>query len=486
MSAHVAIVGGGVTGLATAHALALDQRARELGVRCTLVEQEPRLGGKLLTERIGGCLVEAGPDSFLATKPWAANLCRALGLGGHLIGTLPGQPVYVAFRGALHPFPEGLALGVPSRIAPLVRTRLLSPLEKLRVGCDLVLPRRRESTDETMGAFIRRRLGDAVVARLAGPMLAGIYAGDADALSLRATFPQLLDWEAGHRSLVMAAMARRKQMAAAASGSPSPMFLSLTGGVGELVEALVAALGGPGGNDITRLVTGRSVVRLVPRVERGRATYSLHLDDGGTIIADGVVLTVPAFASAALLEPLAPRVASMLGAIPYVSTAAITLAFKRQEVRHPLVGHGFVVARDEPLEITACTWVSSKWPRRAPPDLVLLRCYLGAAGRESVLEGDDGRLVSLVRRDLRSTLNLDASPVFARVARWPNSMPQYLAGHLDRLDAIGTELQSFPNLAIAGAGYGGIGIPDCIRQGTAAAGGVLDRLAVQPTAAPPG
>ncbi|MBM3469467.1 MAG: protoporphyrinogen oxidase [Armatimonadetes bacterium] len=484
MSAHVAIVGGGITGLAATHALALDRRARDLGVRCTLVEQESRLGGKLLTERINGCLVEAGPDSFLATKPWAANLCRALGLGDRLIGTLPGQPVYVAFRGKLHPFPEGLALGVPSRIAPLVRTRLLSPLEKLRVGFDLVLPRRHEATDETMGAFIRRRLGDAVVARLAGPMLAGIYAGDVYALSLRATFPQLLEWEASHRSLVLAAMARRKQMAAAASGSPSPMFLSLTGGVGELVEALVAALGGPRGSDNTRFVTGRSVVRLAPVVEHGRTSYALHLDDGGTIIADGVVLTVPAFASAALLAPVAPRVASLLEGIPYVSTAAVTLAFRRQEVGHPLVGHGFVVARDEPMEITACTWVSSKWPRRAPPDLVLLRCYLGAAGREAILQENDDRLVSLVRRDLRTTLCLDADPVFTTVARWPNSMPQYLSGHLDRLEAIGTELRAYPNLALAGAGYGGTGIPDCIRQGTDAAERLLGHISAQPASAP--
>ncbi len=480
MSAHVAIIGGGITGLSAAHALALDPRAREAGIRCTLVEQEPRLGGKLLTERIGGCLVEAGPDSFLATKPWAANLCRALGLGDHLMGTLPGQPVYVAFRGKLYPFPEGLALGVPSRIAPLVRTRLLSPLEKLRVGCDLVLPRRREATDETMGAFIRRRLGDAVVARLAGPMLAGIYAGDADALSLRATFPQLLEWEASHRSLVLAAMARRKTMAVTNAGSPSPMFLSLTGGVGELVEALVAALGGPQGGGNTRLVTGRCVVRLAPVVEAGRRCYALHLDDGGTLMADGVLLTAPAFASAALLEPMAPQVASLLGAIPYVSTAAVTLAFRREEVRHPLVGHGFVVARDEPMEITACTWVSSKWPRRAPPDLVLLRCYLGAAGREAVLEEDDGRLVSLARRDLRRTLDMDADPVFTSVSRWPNSMPQYLPGHLDRLEAIEAGLTALPSLALAGAGYTGIGIPDCIRQGTEAAVRLAEALAAGP------
>lgn len=468
---HVVVVGGGITGMAAAYAILSDARARSLGVRCTLVEQEPRLGGKLRTERINGCLIENGPDSFLAAKPWAADLCRALGLGDRLIGTTPGRAVYVAYRGRLHPIPEGMAFGVPTRLWPLVRSGLFSPAEKLRVAGDIFLPRRRDASDETIGAFVRRRLGNAVTDRLAGPLLGGIYAGDADALSLRATFPLLLEWEAAHRSLVLAALLRRRNAQAAGRG-PSPMFLSLPGGLSEMVEALEQALDGR-----CAILTGRTARHLSLRVESGRATYTLRLDDGTRTSADALLLTTPAFAAAELLEPLAPQVASLLAEIPYVSTAALTLAYRREEIRHPLDGHGFVVARGEPLAITACTWVSSKWPHRAPPGIALLRCYLGAAGSQAVVEEDDARLVALARADLGATMAIDAEPAFARVTRWIRAMPQYMPGHLDRLATVEAGLKELPNLALAGAGYGGIGIPDCVRQGTQAASRLVEALA---------
>ncbi|MDR7456233.1 MAG: protoporphyrinogen oxidase [Armatimonadota bacterium] len=466
-SPHVLVVGGGITGLAAAYTLVTDPRAKCLGVACTVIESEPRLGGKLRTERIDGCLVEHGPDSFLATKPWAAELCRALGIGDRLIPTLPGRAVYVASRGRLHPLPDGLTFGVPTRLRSLLGTKLLSPLEKLRVAADLVLPRRRDDSDESLGGLLRRRLGDAVVRRVAGPLLGGIYAGDPDQLSARATFPLLPQWEASHRSLVLAALDRRRQAASTPNG---PMFLSLAGGVGELVEHLRAALAG------VTLLTGRTVVHLARRRHGGQG-YHVRLDDGQTLDADAVVLTVPAFAAAALLAPLSRPVVAALRTIPYVSTAAVTLAYDRDRIRHPLDGHGFVVARDEPLAIVACTWLSSKWPHRAPPNRALLRCYLGAAGREAVVDEPDERLVALARADLAKTMGIDAAPRFAVVARWPKAMPQYPPGHLERLQAMEAGLASLPGLALAGAGYRGIGIPDCIRQGTEAARRVLDNLA---------
>jgi oxygen-dependent protoporphyrinogen oxidase len=470
----VLVVGGGITGLAAAYALVTDPVARRLGVACTVIESEPRLGGKLRTERIDGCLVEHGPDSFLATKPWAADLCRALGLGDRLIPTLPGRAVYVAARGRLHPLPDGMAFGVPTRLRPLVGTGLLSPLEKLRVAADLVLPRRVGRGDESLGGLLRRRLGDAVVQRVAGPLLGGIYAGDPDQLSARATFPLLGQWEASHRSLVLAALAQRRRGASAPTG---PMFLSLAGGVGELVEHLQAALAG-----VTVLV-GRTVVHLARHRQDGGQGYHVRLDDGQTLDADAVVLTVPAFAAAALLAPLSRPAGAALRAIPYVSTAVVTLAFDRDHVRHPLDGHGFVVARDEPLAITACTWLSSKWPHRAPPGRVLVRCYLGAAGREAVVDEPDGRLVALARADLAKTMGIDATPRLAVVTRWPKAMPQYPPGHLERLDAVEAGLASLSGLALAGAGYRGIGIPDCVRQGTEAAGRVIAALARRAPAA---
>ncbi|MGH2375466.1 MAG: protoporphyrinogen oxidase [bacterium] len=470
MSRHVLIVGGGITGLAAAHALVTDPRARSLGVRCTLVERERRLGGKLLTERVEGCLVEAGPDAFLAAKPVASELCRALGLGDRLIGTRPGRAVFIAYGGRLVPMPEGLALGVPARLSPILRTELLTAAEKLRLGADVVLPRRRTREDETVGAFIRRRLGNAAVDRLAGPILAGIYAGDADALSLRATFPQLLEWEASYRSLILGALTRR---AGANRDGTGPVFLSLAGGMGELVDALEAVLTEA---PEASVVTGHAVGRLTRWFERDRTTYVADLGGGRVIAADAAVLATPAFVSADLLAPLAPAAAAALRTIPYASTAAVALAFRRSEVSHPLDGHGFVVARGEPLQITACTWMSSKWPHRAPADLALLRCYLGTAGRDAIIDESDEHLLDVVRRDLRTTLGIDAVPVVTRLTRWRRAMPQYLPGHLDRLAAIDAELRDLPGIALAGAGYRGVGIPDCIRQGTEAAGRVLDAL----------
>jgi len=473
MSAHVLVVGGGITGLAAAHALASAPRARALGIRCTLVERDSRLGGKLHTEHIEGCVVEAGPDAFLAAKPQAAGLCRALGLGDRLIGTRPGRAVFIASGGKLRPLPDGLAFGVPVRLLPLLRTDLLSPAEKLRMGYDLVLPPAAADGDESVGAFLRRRLGDAIVDRLAGPLLAGIYAGDADALSLRATFPQLLEWERSHGSVIRGARARR---AAAGTG---PTFLSLRGGMGELVDALGAFLTDAPG---VRLLTGQTVARLTRWFERGQTTYVADLDSGRAIAAEGVVLTTPAFAAAELLVPLAPG-ADALGMIPYASTAAVSLGYRRETLRHPLEGHGFVVARGEPLQLTACTWMSSKWPHRAPAGVALLRCYLGAAGRDALVDEDDERLVDAARADLASTLGIDAAPTFTHVTRWRRAMPQYLPGHLDRLAAIETALAALPGIALAGAGYRGVGISDCVRQGAEAASRVIEALATrQPSA----
>jgi protoporphyrinogen/coproporphyrinogen III oxidase len=472
---HVVIVGGGISGLAAAHALTAGPDPQ---IACTLVEEDRRLGGKIHTEHIQGCVVEHGAESFLASKPWAASLCRSLGLGDRLVGTRPGYPVHVAWRGRLHPLPEGVALGVPTRVGALARSSLFSPREKLRMALDVILPRGR-AVDESVGALVRRRLGEAAVDRLAGPLLGGIYAGDPDQLSAQDTAGQLVAWEAQSRSLILAGLTHRQRRSAAPGTPPSPMFLSLSGGMGEMVDRLTAALHG------TAVLTGRRVIRVRRLPEPSSRGYAAILDDGTQLEADGLVLATPAYAAARLLDPLAPAAARRLRAIPYVSTAAVTLAYRRQAVRHPLEGNGFVVARGEPLHITACTWVSSKWPGRAPEGLALLRCYLGAAGREAVLQETDQRLLDLVRADLRATLGVEAAPLFASLARWPMAMPQYTPGHLARVEAIERELQSLPGILLAGAGYRGIGVPDCIRQGSEAAHRLAEFLhAGQPGAWP--
>ncbi|MCL6552768.1 MAG: protoporphyrinogen oxidase [Firmicutes bacterium] len=487
---RVAVVGGGITGLAAAYGLSKAEGPR--GVEVTLYEQAPRLGGKILTERVDGFILEAGPDSFLTSKPEALALSRALGLGEDLVGTGPDRTVYVLSRGRLHPLPEGLALVAPTRILPFLRSGLFTLPEKARIGVELLLPPRKVDGDESLGAFVRRRLGQAALDRIAAPLLAGIYAGDADALSAQAAFPQLCQWERRHRSLILAGLAQQRRGATrqarpadrpAQEGDGGPpgaasVFLSLAGGMGELVAALLAALRGR-----VQVLRGVAVARIAPPAGRELA-YTLHLDDGRVLRADGLVLTVPAFAAAGLLAPLSPAAAAALRQVPYASTAAVTLAYRRDAVAHPLDGHGFVVARDEPLAITACTWVSSKWPHRAPPELVLLRCYLGRAGADAIVGADDATLVDTARRDLRAVMGLDASPRLVHVVRWPRAMPQYLPGHLDRLAAIEAALAPLPRLALAGAGYRGVGVPDCIRQGQEAAARVLAALVPRPGTAP--
>jgi oxygen-dependent protoporphyrinogen oxidase len=248
------------------------------------------------------------------------------------------------------------------------------------------------------------------------------------------------------------------------------VFLSLAGGMAELADALVAAL-----RKHARVLPGTAVTRITLSGARG-AGYALHLSDGGVLGADALILATPAFVAADLLAPLVPAAAAVLRGIPYASTAAVTLAYRRHDVAHPLDGHGFVVARGEPLQITACTWVSSKWPGRAPPGIALVRCYLGRAGAEAVVAADDATLVETARRDLRTVMGLDAVPRFAHVVRWPRAMPQYTPGHHDRLAALEAALAGLPPLALAGAGYRGLGIPDCVRQGQEAAARVLAHL----------
>lgn len=480
------VVGGGIAGLAAAHRLVTDAQARAAGVTCTVVEAQARLGGKLQTDVVDGCVVECGPDSFLAAKPWARDLCAALGLADRLIATRPGRGVYVAYRGRLRPVPDGLALAIPTRPDLLVRAGLLSPADALRAAADLFLPRGREAADEPVGRLLRRRLGAAVVDRLAAPLLAGIYAGDADALSAQATFPQLCQWERRHRSLILAGLAQRRASRAAqarrphdGAGAPAgaPVFLSLAGGMAELVGALRAAL-----QHRAVLLAGTPVTRIV-RPQAREAAYALHLGDGRVLRADAVVLATPAFVAADLLAGLVPAAAAVLREIPYASTAAVTLAYRRADVAHPLDGHGFVVARGEPLQITACTWVSSKWPGRAPPGVALVRCYLGRAGDDAIVAAADATLVETARRDLRAVLGLEAIPQVAHVARWPQAMPQYTPGHLARLAAVERALADQPHLVLAGAGYRGVGIPDCIRQGQEAAAQVLARIVAGPAAA---
>ena len=455
------VVGGGIAGLSAAYALSQSDGPP---VACTLVEAESRLGGKILTEQVGGFVIEGGPDSFLSLKPWGIELCRKLGLEDRLIGTNPERRrTFVYSRGRLEELPEGLALGFPTRLGPFLRSGLLSWPGKLRLGAEVLVPRRREEGDESLGEFFRRRLGDEALERIIEPLMTGIYAGDADRLSIQATFPRFPEMEREHGSLVRSMLGARRRHKASEKGEASRWtpFVTLRGGLSELVRALTGRL------SAVKVCLGRRVCAIRARGEG--AGYEVLLDGEPPIAADALVFATPAFGAAGLLEPLDATLAGMLGGIPYASTATVTLGYRREGFSHSLDGYGFVIPRIERRVLLASTWSSSKWDHRAPDGSVLIRSYVGGAGRDAALERSDEELVELVRADLRHVMGVTEEPVLARVFRWPRAMPQYLVGHLERLAVIEERLKRWPGVFLAGAAYRGVGIPDCIRDGLSAA-----------------
>jgi oxygen-dependent protoporphyrinogen oxidase len=465
---HVVVVGGGITGLSAAHRL-LEGGAREGRVRVTLLEASRRLGGKVATARADGMTVEEGPDSFLVRKPWARDLCRALDLESELVATPPAKRrSFIYHRGRLYPVPPGLASGAPSRLLPFLLTPLVSPAGKARAMYDLLAPRvlPPDGRDVSLGAFLRARLGPEVVARLVEPLLTGIYAGDADALSLDATFPHLRHQESEHRSLILAARAAAARSPRPTS-PPPPAFLTLRGGLDTLVDALEAALR-EGGVDVRLGAPVRTVERA------GRGGYAVRLE-GEEVRADAVIVAAPAPAAASVLAQLAPDAGRELAAIAYADVALVALAYDRAEVPHRLDGSGFVVPRGEDLGVTACTWVSEKWPHSAPPGRVLLRAYLGRAG-EDVLSRPDADLVAAARRAAARALGVRAAPRWTHVVRTPAALPQYAVGHLARLERIDAALRGLEGLFVAGAALRGVGLPDCVRQGQEAAEAALALL----------
>lgn len=474
---HVAIVGGGIAGLATAFALQEQAATAEFPVSITVIEAGAGWGGKIATRRTGDLVIERGPDSFLSQKPWALELCAKLGLTDRLINTnrLP-QGACVYSRGRLRELPEGLVLFVPSKLGPFLRSGLVSWPGILRMGLDLVLPQERNKADESVASFFRRRFGAEAFERLIEPLMAGIYAGDAEQMSLRATFPRFLELERKHGSIIRGMLAGRGRSAGPPrpAGPPRSMFVTLQNGLSELVEALAARIEKQGAS----LVTGRTVASLrAPSVRSKVWTYDLVLEDGGVVTADAVVLAVPAYVAAKLLRPHSRPAAEKLEAIPYASTATVSLAFNRTDLGPAVQGFGFIVPRAEGRDLVAATWTSLKWPHRASPSQSLLRCYVGGVGREAVLAEDDARLVERVRRDLREIAQVTAEPDFVEVARWDRGMPQYTVGHPSRLEAIQVALNPYHGLYLTGSAYRGVGIPDCIKDASETAGLLFAELA---------
>jgi protoporphyrinogen/coproporphyrinogen III oxidase len=452
------VVGGGIAGLAAARRL----EALAPDAQVILLERQHVLGGKLLTERVDGFLVEAAPDSFLARKKRGVGLCEELGLGDELIVRKPeNRRSFVRRGGELIPLPEGLTGMIPANLEALDSSDLLSAEGKARFASEPDVPPAAGDQDESIASFVTRRFGREAYESLMEPLVTGIYGGDGERLSLAATFPQLSALERADGSVLWGLSARPRPT------EESP-FLSLRSGMGALVTALVASL------RRARLETGREAKRL----RRGSSGFEVELADGETIAADGVVVATPAYVTDELLADLDARLAEAHAQIPYGSSVVVTLAFAA-EVARSLEGYGYVVPRVEGTDVLACTWSSRKWDGRAPRGASLVRVYVGRFGGRDLTRATDDDLIGLARDEL-GLVAVDAVPTLTRVHRWPLAMPQYVLGHLDRLALVDEALLQLPGLALAGAAYRGVGIPDCIASGEAAAESVVRALAATP------
>jgi oxygen-dependent protoporphyrinogen oxidase len=459
---RIAIIGGGISGLSAAFAL---EEHRQAGAAdYTLYESSPHLGGVLRTEHIQNCIVEAGPDSFLTEKPWAADLCRTLGLGDQLIGSNDAdRKTYIFVRGQLVPMPDGLMFMVPTKILPTGFSPLFSRTAKLRMAQELFHPPRAAEADESVASLVERHYGAEMVDRLADPLLSGIYGGQAASLSVRAVLPRFAEMERTHGSLGRAMLSARKKSLRPANASIPPLFTSLKNGVQQLVDALVSRL------HSSSIVTNTFVQAIQP--EAGGWTVSAGLKSGHF---DAVILALPTHAAAKLLSICSHDLSSELAAIGYSSSITVGLGYNR-EVRHALPpGFGFLVPRSEGKRLLAATFVHNKFPRRAPEDRALLRCFFAGSNAENIWPLSDDAIIAVVRNELQQILGLRATPLFARVYKWKCAMAQYGVGHLERLDRIERLRQQVPGLALAGNGYRGIGIPDCIRSGQEAVKRVLN------------
>jgi protoporphyrinogen/coproporphyrinogen III oxidase len=454
---RIAIIGGGISGLSAAYEL--EQRRREgADVEYVLYEASSRLGGVLRTEHIDGCVVEAGPDSFVTEKPWAADFCRALGIGDQLIGSNDAdRKTYILTRGRLVEMPDGLMFMVPTKILPTGFSPLFSWKTKLRMMKELYHPPRSVDHDESVAAFVDRHYGAEMVDRLADPLLSGVYGGEAANLSVRAVLPRFAEMERTHGSLGRAMLAARKKMKSARKPAP-PLFTSLKNGMQFLAETAVAQL------TPARFLRNATVQAI--QAQAGGWTVSAGMQSDQF---DRVIVALPARAAAEILQNASPELANELAAIQYSSSITVGLGYDR-EVRESLTpGFGFLVPRSEGKRLLAATFVHNKFPHRAPEDRALLRCFFAGSNAENVWSLSDNQIVGIVRDELRQIVGLQAEPLFARVYKWKSAMAQYGVGHLERLERIERIRQQLPGLALAGNGYRGIGVPDCVRSGRDAA-----------------
>ncbi|HML94139.1 MAG TPA: protoporphyrinogen oxidase [Thermodesulfobacteriota bacterium] len=467
MSKRIVVIGGGITGLAAANRIKEIAAEKHPGLEVLLIEASERTGGPIRTIERDDFLVEEGPDAFITTKPWGLNLCRRLGLDGELIETDDSKRRTYILRGSdLVEIPEGFVMLAPSRLAPFLTSPLFSWRGKLRMLMDLVIPRRRGG-DESVAGFVRRRLGREALDRVAQPMIGGIYTGDAERLSLRATMPQYMELEEEHGSVIAGMLRNYRQKSRARkkdSGARYSMFVSFKKGMSTLTDRLSSGLG-------ESLRLGEKV----SAVSKSEGGYTVSTDKG-VYEAEGVVITTPAFVAAKLVEKLDPETAALLAGIDYASSAVAVLAYKLSDIKRPIDAFGFVVPVLEKKRLIACSFSSEKFPGRAPGGYTVLRAFTGGMLDPGVLDLGDDAIMETLKSELRPVLGITGEPVFGFLKRYPRSLPQYYVGHPDLVRKILSGVKKLKGLEIAGSALGGVGIPDCINSGESAAEKVVETV----------
>jgi oxygen-dependent protoporphyrinogen oxidase len=461
----VAIIGGGIAGLATAYYL------QKQGIQYYLIDSASSFGGKIASSEENGFIIEGGPDSFITQKAAGLELCRDVGLDDELVGTNEtARKVFVWSRGKLRKMPDGVMLIVPTKVTPFALSTLISWPGKIRMGFDLFLPRRKSDEDESLAHFIRRRLGHEALDKIAGPMVAGIYVADAEHLSLKSTFPRFLDIEKKHRSLLLGMLAQKRATArakkiAASSQNKTPVsaFMTLRGGLQRLVQAIIDKL------EPASLLNNCSVTA----VRKDSSGFSLILNDGKIIQTDNLVFATPAYATARMLNEIDLDLSRQLAKIRYVSTATVSFGFRRSDVAHSLIGFGFVVPRSENRKIIACAWSSTKFDHRAPEGYVLVRAFVGGAQYQELAEQPEDKLLQMALGELQDALGITAQPVISKVYRWHKANPQYDVGHSEHIAEIEKLAGKHEGLYLAGAAYHGVGVPDCIADGKRVAEAII-------------
>ena len=454
---RIVIVGGGIAGLAAAY-FALE-KAKKIGeeLRLTLLDEKDRLGGCILTEKVDDFVIEGGPDCFLYEKPWALALCEKLGLGDRILNTNENRRTFILSDGKLHELPEGFMLMVPTSFTPFINSSLISWPGKIRMAMDLFIPKKKSDEEESLAEFVRRRLGDEALEKIAEPLVAGIHAGMPETMGLKSTFPRFLQIEEEYGSLIKGMLARRKMaLQWAKKGGPKrTMFLTLKAGLGEWVDCLRGKIG-------DEVISLKRRVMKVKRTEKGN--YQIQLSSGTSLETDAVILATPAFITAKMVEEIDPKLSEILLTIPYVSSATVSLAYRRSQIRHPLDGFGFIIPRKEKRKIMASTWTSVKFNYRAPENHVLLRAFIGGANNEQLVSLDDDEMLRIIREELKDIMGVEGDPILTKIYRWEKSMPQYLVGHLEKVARMEERTNLQPGLFLTGCAYKGIGISDSVHD----------------------